>query len=60
MMANTKYIEQDIQFIGMDNTIEIWAKETADQPFMSNEEFSNALEETLGTFPSEAFLDEME
>lgn len=56
-MAN---IKSDVRFIGMDNTIEIWAKETADQPFMSNEEFSNALEETLGTFPSEAFLDEME
>ena len=56
-MAN---IKSDVRFIGMDNTIEIWAKETADQPFMSNEEFSNALEETLGTYPGEAFIDEKE
>ena len=32
----------------MDNTIEIWAKERADQPFMSPEEFSEALEGLLG------------
>jgi len=56
-MAN---IKSDVRFIGMDNTIEIWAKETADQPFMSNEEFSNALEETLGAYPGEAFLGEKE
>jgi MraZ protein len=54
-MAN---IKSDVRFIGMDNTIEIWAKEIADQPFMSDEEFSNALEDTLGTYPSVSFLDE--
>ena len=48
-MAN---IKSDVRFIGMDNTIEIWAKEVADQPFMENDEFSQALEETLGSFPS--------
>ena len=53
-------IKSDVRFIGMDNTIEIWAKEVADQPFMNNEEFSNALEETLGTYPGGAFFDEME
>ena len=51
-------IKSDVRFIGMDNTIEIWAKEVADQPFMSNEEFSNALEETLGSYPGDAFLDD--
>jgi MraZ protein len=56
-MAN---IKSDVRFIGMDNTIEIWAKEIADQPFMSDEEFSNALEDTLGTYLGESFLDEME
>lgn len=41
-------IQGDVRFIGMDNTIEIWAKERADQPFMSPEEFSGALEDLLG------------
>lgn len=41
-------IQSEVRFIGMDNTIEIWAKERADQPFMSPEEFSGALEELLG------------
>lgn len=42
-------IQNDVRFIGVDNTIEIWAKEIADQPFISSEEFSAALEEVLGT-----------
>lgn len=41
-------IQSDVRFIGMDNTIEIWAKERADQPFMSAEEFSDALADLLG------------
>lgn len=41
-------IQSDVRFIGMDNTIEIWAKERAEQPFMSPEEFSQALQEVLG------------
>ena len=53
-MAN---IKSDVRFIGMDNTIEIWAKEVADRPFMTNEDFSSALEETLGSYPGGAFLD---
>ncbi|MBQ5818272.1 MAG: cell division/cell wall cluster transcriptional repressor MraZ, partial [Bacteroides sp.] len=40
-------IKSEVRFIGMDNTIEIWAKEVADQPFMSPEEFGAALEEAL-------------
>lgn len=40
-------IENEVRFIGVDNTIEIWAKARADQPFMSPEDFSAALEETL-------------
>lgn len=44
-------IEAEVRFIGMDNTIEIWARERADQPFMSAEDFSNALQETLGEDP---------
>jgi len=42
-------IQNDVRFIGMDNTIEIWAKERADKPFMSPEAFSQTLEELLGT-----------
>lgn len=40
-------IQSDVRFIGMDNTIEIWAKERAEQPFMSSEEFSDALQDIL-------------
>lgn len=54
-MAN---IKSDVRFIGMDNTIEIWAKEVADQPFMENDEFSQALEETLGDSFGSFFTDE--
>lgn len=42
-------IQSDVRFIGMDNTIEIWAKERADKPFMPSEAFSQALEEALGS-----------
>lgn len=41
-------IRSDVRFIGMDNTIEIWAKERAEQPFMSPEEFGEALQDILG------------
>ena len=40
-------IHGDIRFIGIDNKIEIWAKERAEQPFMSPEEFGAALEEIM-------------
>jgi len=42
------HIEQDVRFIGMDNTIEIWAKETADKPFMTPEDFEKELEKIMG------------
>ena len=41
-------IEGEVRFIGMDNTIEIWAKARAEQPFMEAEDFSQALQEVLG------------
>ena len=41
-------IESEVRFIGMDNTIEIWAKARAEQPFMEAEDFSQALQEVLG------------
>ncbi|WP_373798448.1 division/cell wall cluster transcriptional repressor MraZ [Bacteroides heparinolyticus] len=42
-------IQSDVRFIGMDNTMEIWAKERADKPFMPLTAFSEALEELLGS-----------
>lgn len=40
-------IQQEVRFIGMDDTIEIWAKETADKPFIEPEEFGKELEEIM-------------
>ena len=55
-------IDQQIRFTGMDDCIEIWATGDAEQPFMSAEEFSKAMEETMGTddFFSNNFLNEEE
>lgn len=41
-------IESEVRFIGMDNTIEIWAKERAETPFIEAEAFGEALQEALG------------
>lgn len=43
-MAN---IEQEIRFIGMGDTIEIWSNNEAEQQKMSAENFGNALEELM-------------
>jgi MraZ protein len=40
-------IQTDVRFIGIDNKIEIWAKEKTEQPFMSSEAFGMALEEIM-------------
>ena len=55
-------INQQIRFTGMDDCIEIWATGDSEQPFMSAEEFSKAMEETMGTddFFSNNFLNEEE
>ena len=45
-MAN---IDQQIRFTGMDDCIEIWANSENNEPFMSAEEFSKAMEEAMGT-----------
>lgn len=42
-------IAGEVRFIGMDDTIEIWAKERTEQPFMAPGEFSQALDELLGS-----------
>lgn len=41
-------IQQDVRFIGMDDTIEIWAKETTDKPFMTPETFEKELGAIMG------------
>lgn len=40
-------IEQDIKFVGMGDTIEIWALKKAEEQQMSADDFSNALEELM-------------
>jgi MraZ protein len=44
---NMAGIKQEVRFIGMYDTIEIWAKERLDKPFMSPEEFGNELESIM-------------
>ena len=41
-------IDRDVKFIGMDDTIEIWAIEKTEKPFMDAEDFGKALEEVMG------------
>ena len=43
-MAN---IEQAIKFVGMDDSIEIWANTNNNQTFMAPDAFSQALEEAM-------------
>jgi len=40
-------IEQDIKFVGMGDTIEIWSNAKAEQAQMNPEEFGQALEELM-------------
>ena len=42
-------IKQEVRFIGMDDTIEIWAKEKLEKPFMAPDEFSRELERIMTT-----------
>ena len=46
---NMAAIKQEVRFIGMDDTIEIWAKEKLEKPFMSPDEFSSELEKIMTT-----------
>ena len=41
-------IGEEVRFIGMDDTIEIWAEEVAERPFMAPEEFERELENIMG------------
>ena len=40
-------IIQEVRFIGMDDTIEIWAKEKLEKPFMNPADFSRELEKIM-------------
>ena len=44
---NMADIRQEVRFIGMDDTIEIWAKEKVEKPFMPAEEFGRELEKIM-------------
>lgn len=44
---NIACINQEVRFIGMDDTIEIWAKEKVEKPFMTPEEFGDELEKIM-------------
>lgn len=46
-------IEHEVRFIGMDDTIEIWAKEALEHPFIDLELFGKELEEIMGNNISE-------
>lgn len=40
-------IGKSVKFVGMDDTIELWAADKADKPFMEAQEFGQALEELM-------------
>lgn len=40
-------IESDVHFLGVNNTIEIWASEKMEATFMDSEEFAQTLEELM-------------
>ena len=42
-------ILQEVRFIGMDDTIEIWAKEKVEDPFIPAEDFGKELEQLMNT-----------
>lgn len=46
---NLAHIQEEVRFIGMDDTIEMWSKETADKPFIAPEDFERELEKIMGT-----------
>ena len=40
-------IDKELVFVGMDDRIEIWSKEKMDEPFVSAEDFGNALQKLM-------------
>ena len=43
-------IKQEIRFIGMDDTIEIWSNDNAREPFMQPDDFGKAMESLMCDF----------
>ena len=43
-------IDNEIRFLGVDNTIEVWSKEKLQNPLVEPGEFSSKLEELMGDF----------
>jgi len=44
-------IDSEVRFLGVDETIEIWAKEKLEKPLVDPEEFSSALQQLMARFP---------
>lgn len=42
-------ISQEVKFIGMGDSIEMWSSANAEKPFMEPDEFGAALEEIMGS-----------
>ncbi|NMB50173.1 MAG: division/cell wall cluster transcriptional repressor MraZ, partial [Bacteroidales bacterium] len=40
-------IDSDVRFLGVDDTIEIWAKEKLEKPLIPPEEFSTKIQEMM-------------
>ncbi len=49
-------MEEDVRFIGMDDTIEIWPQKVADKSFIAPEDFQRELEEIMGK-PKETMVE---
>lgn len=47
-------IDQDVRFIGMGDTVEIWSGAACEHPFMEAGQFGKALEQIMGTGQEEA------
>ena len=40
-------IDNNVRFLGVDNTIEIWAKEKLEKPLMNHDDFANEIEKLM-------------
>ena len=53
-------IQQDVEFVGMGDTIEIWSKQVAGGSFMDNDLFSEAIESLMASVTEETMVNEKE
>ena len=49
LLLKSADIEQDIQFIGMDDTIEIWAPQNLEMTLKSEKDFAVEFEQIMNT-----------